>query len=118
MIPSRYEPSPIEPVDVSSLLSSVLPTGEKYDAGKPDWSLLPLGAVEEVVKVLGFGASKYAPDNWQQVPNAQRRYFAALCRHLVAHQSGERDDPETGLSHMAHVATNALFLVWFGRRGA
>ena len=29
--------------------------GLKFDAGKPDWSLLPMECIEEVVNILGFG---------------------------------------------------------------
>ncbi len=32
--------------------------GRKYDTGKPDYTLLPWDAVEEIVKVLDFGARK------------------------------------------------------------
>ena len=52
-------------------------TGRKDDAEKPRWDLLPFGPVREVVEVLTFGAKKYAPDNWQRVPEPRRRYFAA-----------------------------------------
>jgi hypothetical protein len=88
-------------------------TGRKDDEEKPRWDLLPLGPVEEVVRVLTFGAKKYADDNWQIVPNARRRYFAAAMRHLVAWMTGQRTDPETGYSHLAHSACCLLFLIWF-----
>jgi hypothetical protein len=87
--------------------------GMKFDFDKPDWSLLPMGSVEEVVKVLTRGAAKYERDNWQRVDHAENRYASALMRHMAAHQMGERLDSESGLSHLAHVACNALFLLWF-----
>jgi hypothetical protein len=34
--------------------------GVKHDKGKPQWDLLPWKEMEDVVKVLTFGASKYA----------------------------------------------------------
>ncbi|HKE56465.1 MAG TPA: dATP/dGTP diphosphohydrolase domain-containing protein [Pyrinomonadaceae bacterium] len=40
--------------------------GVKKDLGKLRWSLLPWDALEEVVKVLMFGASKYADRNWEK----------------------------------------------------
>lgn len=86
-------------------------TGRKDDAAKPDWSLLPLKATEEVVKVLTFGAKKYARDNWQLVPDGEHRYLAAALRHLAAHQAGERSDSESGESHLAHAACCVLFLI-------
>lgn len=90
--------------------------GRKDDTGKAPWHLLPWGAVEEVVKVLEFGAKKYAPDGWRHVPNGESRYFSALIRHLVAWREGEWLDPESGLPHLAHVVCNALFLLTLAKR--
>ena len=89
------------------------PKGLKFDDGKPRWSLLMQGlatALGGVVAVLTFGAKKYAAHSWRGVPNGQERYLDALYRHLDALQRGEKTDPESGLSHWSHVATNALFL--------
>lgn len=92
--------------------------GFKADAGKPDWTLLPWEPLGEVVEVLTLGAQKYARDNWQKVPDAERRYGAALLRHVVARLRGERLDPETGKPHLAHAGCCLLFLAWFDRKGA
>lgn len=89
--------------------------GHKADSQKPDWSLIPLDVVEDTVRVLTLGAQKYARDNWQRVPGARIRYFAALLRHLTAWQRGEANDPETGLSHLAHASCCLVFLQWFDR---
>ena len=78
-------------------------SGLKFDGGKPDYTLVPWPAMEEVVKVLGFGAQKYDRDNWRKVDNAKQRYQAAAFRHMAAYASGQHKDPETGLSHMAQV---------------
>ncbi len=51
--------------------------GRKHDAGKADYSLLPFEALEQVVRVLDFGANKYGRDNWKRVENAEHRYSAA-----------------------------------------
>lgn len=85
--------------------------GKKFDSGKLDYTLLPWDGVEEVVKVLEFGAKKYDRDNWQFVENAETRYMAAAFRHLVAYQTQDEVDPETGLSHLAHAACCMLFLL-------
>lgn len=87
--------------------------GVKFDAEKPDFTLLPFDALTEVVKVLDFGARKYSRDNWRRVPNAERRYMAAALRHLIAHEQGETNDTESGLSHLAHAACCVLFLLSF-----
>ncbi len=86
--------------------------GKKFDNGKLRWDLVPYEAVEEVVKVLTFGADKYGDYNWQKVEPFQDRYFAALMRHLVAWKKGEDIDPESGVHHLSHAACNCVFLLW------
>lgn len=85
--------------------------GRKFDNGKPDYTLLPWDAVEEIVKVLDFGAKKYARDNWRYVDGGEIRYLAAAFRHMAAYNRGETHDPETGLSHLAHAGCCILFLL-------
>lgn len=85
--------------------------GMKFDGAKPDYTLLPWEGVEEIVRVLDFGAKKYARDNWKQVDNGAVRYLAAAFRHLAAHNRGEVNDPESGLSHLAHAGCCVLFLL-------
>ena len=82
--------------------------GKKHDHGKPDYTLLPFKALEDTVKVLGFGAVKYGRNNWQQVE--RQRYVAAAFRHLIAIAGGEEFDEESGLPHAAHLSCCSLFL--------
>jgi hypothetical protein len=89
--------------------------GRKFDAGKLDYTLLPWDALEEVVKVLAYGLKKYERDNWKHVPDAMQRYEAAGFRHRVARLQGEANDPETGISHLAHEVCCLLFQLWFLR---
>jgi hypothetical protein len=58
-------------------------------------------------RVLDFGALKYEPHSWQSVE--VERYNAAARRHRLARDLGEERDPESGLLHLAHEATNLLF---------
>jgi Domain of unknown function (DUF5664) len=85
--------------------------GVKADAGKPRWDLLPPVALEEVSKVLEFGARKYAPDNWRKVKGWRWRYARAAIGHIFAFLRGERVDPESGLPHLAHAACSVLFVL-------
>ena len=85
--------------------------GMKYDGDKLRWDLLAWDAIEAIVDVYTYGAKKYADNNWQLID--KERYFAALCRHLVAHRKGEKVDAESGRSHLAHAAWNAITLLWF-----
>jgi len=84
--------------------------GKKYDNDKLRWSLLPLGALQDVVKVLEFGAKKYAPDNWKYVDQAEERYWNAAMRHIIAYKLESPTDSETGLSHLAHAVCCLLYI--------
>jgi hypothetical protein len=85
--------------------------GLKHDQGKLDYTLVPWDGLEEVIKVLEFGANKYSRDNWRKVENAEARYMAAAFRHMVAHNFGEVNDPESGLPHLAHAGCCILFML-------
>ena len=91
--------------------------GMKYDKDKLDWSLLPLGPIKELIKVLAFGEKKYSRDNWQLVENPQQRYYSACMRHLIEWQEGRKKDKETKLPHLAHALCCIVFLLWFDMRG-
>lgn len=77
------------------------------------WDLLPIKEVEKIVDILTFGAKKYAPNNWQNVEDAENRYYAAAMRHLVEYRKGNKLDEDSGKSHLAHAACNLLFLMYF-----
>lgn len=83
--------------------------GMKFDHDKADYSLLPFGAMDEVVKVLTYGARKYNRNNWQHVDDV--RYQAAAMRHFSAYMQGEQIDPESGVQHLAHMVCSVLFLI-------
>lgn len=89
--------------------------GVKFDANKPRMDLLDAYAVEELAKVLTFGAQKYADHNWRK-GIAKGRLIAAALRHLFAYLSGENKDPETGLSHAAHAMCCCMFLLGLEHR--
>jgi hypothetical protein len=84
--------------------------GLKFDQDKDPWHLAPYSAFGLVVKVLAYGARKYEPRNWEKGINFSR-LFASTQRHLVAWFNREENDPETGLSHLAHAACGILFLI-------
>ena len=75
--------------------------------------LVDYDIVNEIGKVLTYGAKKYSPNSWQTIDDAENRYFAALLRHLFAYRKGEILDPESGLPHMSHAAANVMFLNYF-----
>ena len=62
-------------------------------------------------KVLTFGAKKYERGNWIKMTEEDRvRINDSLLRHTYSYLSGEKLDPETGLSHLYHMACNLMFL--------
>lgn len=94
--------------------------GVKHDSGKRQWWFMWqfLPELEQVVDILDYGNKKYPADdgsNWRKVDNAKNRYTSAAMRHWSAWLGGEKVDAETGKSHLAHMITNLLFLIWFER---
>ena len=85
--------------------------GRKFDGGKIRYGLLPPLALKATADVLTFGAEKYEPDNWKHVPDSINRYFDAAQRHLWAYKTGEVEDPETGVSHLAHAICCIMFML-------
>ena len=89
-------------------------TAVKFDDDKVDWMILPYDALEEIVKVMEFGAKKYARGNFASGEGLEyTRVLNSLMRHILAFSRGEDLDPETGISHMAHAGCNILFLLHY-----
>jgi hypothetical protein len=97
-------------------MNDAKPIGVKHDQEKLPLHLLSPYALEEVGKVLAFGAKKYAARNWEN-GIAYSRIMGAILRHTMAYLRGERLDKETGLSHAAHICCEAMFLVHFEQVG-
>lgn len=89
--------------------------GCKDDGDKLRYELLPPELLEEIARVLTFGAKKYADRNWELGMHWSRP-FGALMRHSWAWWSGEHTDPETGYSHLAHAACCIAFLLAYEKR--
>ena len=88
--------------------------GTKFDNDKPQMDLLPFDTLEEVAKVLTFGARKYAPYNWAKGMKYSR-LIAACLRHFFKWCKGDEHDPETGLSHLHHAICCLMFLSEYQR---
>jgi hypothetical protein len=84
----------------------------KLDNGKNMLSLIEPQFVLDLGKVVSFGANKYKKDNWKLCTDTSR-YEDALLRHIYAHLSGEKNDPESKLPHLAHASCNLMFLQYF-----
>ena len=84
--------------------------GKKYDQDKLQLDLIEPEILEELGKVLSYGALKYGRENWKSVES--HRYQAALLRHYVEYRKGGRKDEESGLLHLSHMLANVAFLLW------
>ena len=99
--------------------------GVKFDDGKYEWHrlfgikyfyLIPVEAMAALAAILGFGARKYAPRNWEQGMDWSRPFNATI-RHLDAWWGGEDKDKDSGKSHLWHAFTNVAFLLTYEVRG-
>lgn len=95
----------------------------KYDQEKPIFALIPPEFEEALAKILTHGKVKYTvngidgADNWKKCKTPFRTYYSALRRHLSAFARGDRADPDSGKSHLAHAACCLAFLFYFEKRG-
>jgi hypothetical protein len=84
----------------------------KKDDGKVPLDLIDPTFLTAVGTILGFGAKKYAPNNWRK-GMAYSRVYAAVLRHLNAWWARDNNDAESGFSHLSHAACGLMFLIAF-----
>lgn len=90
--------------------------GARFNEGKVRFDLMPPDALWELAKVYTFGARKYKDRNWEK-GMVWGICFAAAMRHLWKWWRGERNDPESGLHHLAHAAWNCMAALSYELRG-
>jgi hypothetical protein len=73
--------------------------------------LVPPYALEQTAWVHKLGSEKYGPYNWRKTGVCASTYVSAIMRHLNAWRDGEDLDPESGISHIAHIATSCNILL-------
>lgn len=94
-------------------ITNVLTGGQK--GSKPErFSLIPAEPLADVARVYGYGATKYAPRNWERGYNWSLS-LDALGRHVNRFIAGEDLDPESGLPHLAHVVFHCFALMEWRR---
>lgn len=86
--------------------------GVKHDKEKPPISLIPSEVITGMAEVLLMGKNKYGELNWKKGIK-YRRLIDAAHRHLLAFQSGQDEDSESGKSHLLHCMVNLAFLYYF-----
>jgi hypothetical protein len=98
----------------SKKLKPLMRGGVKYDNEKLRMDLLPPKSIEEIASIFTYGARKYNSRNWE-LGMLYGRVYAAIQRHLLKYWSGEDDDPESGLPHLAHAGFGILALLEYRR---
>lgn len=78
---------------------------------KTPLGLIPPSAMEQVAWAHKLGADKYGPWNWRKTGVCASTYVNAILRHLNAWRDGEDLDPESGFSHLAHIACSCNILM-------
>ena len=69
---------------------------------KPPLHLIPAAAEITESLAMAVGAKKYGQFNWRWKKVKASIYIAAARRHLAQWFDGQDEDPETGVSHLAH----------------
>lgn len=82
-----------------------------YGLKKPPMHLIPKPFLIILSKVMGLGAKKYGPYNWRSNKVAASVYLGAAERHIASWADGESNDPESGVSHLAHAAACIAILL-------
>lgn len=75
---------------------------DRVGSDKPPLDLIPPAAEVLESLVMRLGAEKYGRANWRHTKVRASIYVAAARRHLAQWLDGEDDDPESGVSHLAH----------------
>lgn len=86
--------------------------GRKDDKDKLRFDLISPYALEEIAKVLTFGANKYGDRNWEKGLTYDR-LLGAMYRHINAFQQGNIIDVDSGCHHMASAAFCAMAILHF-----
>lgn len=99
-------------LDEEEKLKVLKSLGNRFNQGKLQWHLVDFKALEPMVKVLMYGAKKYAPDQWKN-GLSKKDTLDSLLRHVHAILAGEMNDVEFGESHIGHILCNAMFYSYF-----
>lgn len=81
-------------------------------AAKPAMlSVIPTTSLLHLGEVMKLGAKKYGAFNWRETKVPAETYIDAAMRHLLSFQDGENADPESGMSHLAHVMACCAIII-------
>ena len=85
----------------------------KHGAGhrKAQMHSIPPIAIILEGEVMRGGGAKYGEFNWAEAGVVASVYYDAMMRHLLAWYTGEDNDPEDNISHLAHVRACCAILL-------
>lgn len=111
---ARYEVKHSLLLDEMALAVAGFEEGHDEQAAAGLELLFSNSTLEECCAVFDFGAKKYKAWNWAKgmpwsVP------LACIKRHWLKLAAGEENDPESGHSHLGHIACNLVMLVHYVR---
>lgn len=90
--------------------------GIKYDSGKAPLSILTKESLEAEARAFEYGAKKYSRNNYKLGMEWTRLIDAAL-RHIIAFNSKQNIDNESGLNHLAHAKACIAMLIYYYENG-
>lgn len=76
--------------------------------------------LEYITEVMEFGAKKHGDNNWTQEDgkkSSHEQMHNSMFHHLADSYADYREDAETGLDPLQHLATRALMSLWRKKRG-
>jgi hypothetical protein len=85
----------------------------RYNVGKPQFSLVDYGALIPMIRVLEFGAKKYARNNWRK-GLSKENLLDSMMRHVgelidAVNTGGDELDHESQIHLIGHIMCNAMF---------
>ena len=92
-------------------MSSKKEGGKKFDSNKPDFTLIPIEAMEECSKAFMYGEKKYGRYNFTGGLTVNRLLGAAL-RHMYQAMWKEDNDPESNEHHLGHALASISMAIY------
>lgn len=100
-------------IDPAAYEDNSSPTGSlRFNSGKPQSNEISPKFLLDMGAVLEKSRQKYPRGNWAK-GNSYSVPFDSMMRHILAWQSGESIDSESGQSHLAHAALNLMMLHYY-----
>jgi hypothetical protein len=96
-----------------------LASGQRFNEGKPDFTLVSGACLRGIARGMGYGLKKYSRNNYLSGGDKMSYLciLASLLRHAVALKEGQDVDEESGLLHIDLLNSNGNMLADLIERG-